>query len=83
MDKIKQKLQKFSRGKSEEEGKLIKDDDDKKEEELDQDIIMKAVNTIGGKAFWFCMFLAYATQSLWQKSLDFQLKNMSAGQKDG
>jgi len=39
---------------------------------------MKAVNAIGGKAFWICMFLSYCAQSLWHKSLDFQLKNMAS-----
>lgn len=42
---------------------------------------MKAVNTIGGKAFWICMFLSYACQSLWHKAMDYKLKNMSATQK--
>jgi hypothetical protein len=38
---------------------LIKDEDDEKEE-LDSGIILKAINTIGGKAFWFAMFMSYA-----------------------
>ena len=76
--KIQKKLEKFSRGKSEKDGKLKKDDDDEKDEELDRTILMKAVNTIGGKGFWIIMFLSYCAQSLWHKSLDFQLKSMSS-----
>ena len=79
-EQIQKKLKKFTRGKEEKDGKLVKDDDDEKEE-LDKGIIMKAVNTIGGKGFWLFMFLSYACQSLWHKSMDFKLKNMSETQK--
>jgi ABC-type proline/glycine betaine transport system ATPase subunit len=79
-EQVEEKLVKFTRGKQEKDGKLLKDEDDEKEE-LDKDIIMKAINTIGGKTFWFCMFMSYAAQSLWHKSMDYKLKNMSATQK--
>lgn len=68
---IKKKLDKFTRGKSEKDGKLLKDDDDEFKEELDKGMLLKAVQTIGGKCFWITMFLSYAAQSLWHKSLDF------------
>ena len=49
---------KYSRGQNEKTGKLIVDEDDKKVE-LEKDIIMRAVNVIGGKLFWFVMFISY------------------------
>lgn len=76
-EKIQQKLKKFSRGKGKEEGKLMKDEDDEKEE-LEKSTIMKAVNTIGGKAFWAFMFMSYLIQSVYGKYNDYVLKNMSA-----
>lgn len=73
---VAEKMKAFSRGKQEKDGKLVKDEDDEKEE-LEAGIIMKAINKIGGKAFWFAMFTSYACQSLWHKSMDYKLKNMS------
>lgn len=76
---IKAKLLKISRGKSEQDGKMMKDDDDEKEE-LESGILMKAVKNIGGIAFWVLMFSAYIAMSLWNKYRDFKLKNMSSEQ---
>lgn len=34
-------------------------DDDAKKEDLQKGIVMKAINTVGGKLFWFFMFCQY------------------------
>ncbi len=55
---IKNKLTKFSRGMGKEEGKLIQDEDAQKIE-LDPEVLKKAINKIGGKAFWTFMLISY------------------------
>ena len=60
MSKIKSKLKQYARGNKKEDGTLLKDDDDEKEE-LEKDIILKAINMIGGKAFWVFMLVSYCS----------------------
>ena len=65
-----EKLKQYCKGKRERDGKIMVDDDEKKEE-LDDGIIMKAINTVGGKLFWAFMFVQYTVQSFWTKYTDY------------
>jgi hypothetical protein len=60
-----------------ESGALIKDNDTEKQE-LDPQVVMKAVNIIGGKLFWLLMLSSYLAQSLWGKYTEYKLKNMAS-----
>ena len=78
-EKIKQKIDKFSRGREEREGKIIKESYFAKQ--LDDDIYYKAIKHAGGYLLWTVISLSYMITYLSSQSRDYYINNLKSNCK--
>jgi ABC-type proline/glycine betaine transport system ATPase subunit len=74
---IKQKIEKFGRGKDEDKGKILEDDDDDKTE-LSQEIYGRALERTGGIIFWTICGISYFFIQGWNLYRNFETKNIAS-----
>jgi hypothetical protein len=73
-------MEKFGRGKDEEEGKIIEDDDDEKTE-LSKEIYGRVLERTGGIIFWTVCGISYFFLQGWELYRHFETKNIASEQK--